>query len=222
MDHPCYKCGHSVEDGKPFCAQCGAPQIRVAMPEPAQTVPAVEEVVPVSDREVGAFLPPISAVSLPVRWPHTMRSCVLAASVGVGLTVLGLRPFAGALITGFLAVAFSRQRGAGTVIRAAAGARLGALSGLVFFGGSTILQLLAVVVLHKGAEIRSQMIDTFQQAAARYPGPELQPVLDFVKSPGGFTFMMVASLFVGFMAFTILGGVGGALGASLLRRRDRP
>ena len=55
-----------------------------------------------------------------------------------------------------------------------------------------------------------------------YPGPELQPVLDFVKSPGGFTFMMVASLFVGFVAFTILGGVGGALGASLLRRRDRP
>jgi hypothetical protein len=33
MDHPCYKCGHSVEDGKPFCSQCGAPQIRVLLPE---------------------------------------------------------------------------------------------------------------------------------------------------------------------------------------------
>ena len=38
MDHPCYKCGHSVEDGKPFCLECGAPQIRVAMPEPAAPV----------------------------------------------------------------------------------------------------------------------------------------------------------------------------------------
>ncbi len=35
MDHPCHKCGQSAEDGVPFCSHCGAPQIRVAMAEPA-------------------------------------------------------------------------------------------------------------------------------------------------------------------------------------------
>ncbi|MGO9167279.1 MAG: hypothetical protein ACLP56_10430, partial [Candidatus Sulfotelmatobacter sp.] len=152
----------------------------------------------------------------------TMRSCVLAAAVAVGLTLLGLNPFVAALGTGFLAVVFSRRRGPGSAIRAAAGARLGALSGLLFFAVSTFLQTLAVVVLHKGAEIRSEMINTFQQAAARYPGPELQPVLDFVKSPGGFAFMMVASLIAGGVAFVVLGSAGGALGAALLGRSDRP
>ena len=51
MDHPCYKCGHSIEDGKPFCSQCGAPQIRVAMPEPSlELVPAGDGAVPALDR----------------------------------------------------------------------------------------------------------------------------------------------------------------------------
>jgi hypothetical protein len=25
MDHPCHKCGHTIEDGKAFCSQCGSP-----------------------------------------------------------------------------------------------------------------------------------------------------------------------------------------------------
>jgi len=223
MDHPCHKCGHIVEDGKPFCLQCGAPQIRVAMPEASsQPVSAGDGAMPVLDPEVGAVFPGIQSGALPVPVAHTLRSCVLAAAVAVGLTLLGLNPFVAALGTGFLAVVFSRRHSPGTAIRATAGARLGALSGLIFFGISTILQILALAVLHKGAEIRSEMIDAFQKAVARYPGPELQPVLDFVKSPNGFAFMMVASLIVGCVAFVVLGGVGGALGATLLRRSDRP
>jgi hypothetical protein len=87
---------------------------------------------------------------------------------------------------------------------------------------STILELLAVALLHKGAEIRSQMLDKVQQAAARYPGPEVQPFLDFVKTPDGFAIMMVASVIFGLLAFVVLGSCGGALGAALLGRRDRP
>jgi hypothetical protein len=101
-----------------------------------------------------------------------------------------------------------------------AGARLGAFSGFLLFGVSTIFETLAVAVLHKGAEIRSEMMDKVQQAVARYPGPEVQSFLDFAKSPDGFAFMMVASVIFGLVVFIILGSIGGALGATFLRRND--
>jgi hypothetical protein len=87
---------------------------------------------------------------------------------------------------------------------------------------STIIETLVVLVLHKGPEIRSELMDKVQQAAARYPGPQVEPFLEFVKSPGGFAFMMVASLVFGLVAFLILGGLGGVVSAALGRRRDRP
>jgi len=51
---------------------------------------------------------------------------------------------------------------------------------------------------------------------------EIQPFLDFVKSPDGFAIMMVASVIFALVAFVVLGGLGGALGAAFLGRNDRP
>jgi hypothetical protein len=223
MDHPCHKCGNSVEDGKAFCSQCGAPQIRVSVPEVApESVAADSGSVVALDREVGPISSGIPLGSLPVGWAHAVQPCAFAVALAVGLTVLGLNPFVAALGSGFLAVAFSRRRSPGTSIRSGTGAKLGAFSGLLFFGVSTILETLALAVLHKGAEVRSAMLDKVQQAAARYPSSEVQPFLDFVKSPDGFAIMMVASVIFGLVAFVVLGSCGGALGAALLGRRDRP
>jgi hypothetical protein len=223
MDHPCHKCGHNIEDGKPFCSQCGAPQIRVAMPEVATDITSVNNgVAPVLDREMVANFSTIPIAALPGSGAYPMQPCALAAAVAFGLTLLGLNPFVAALVTGLLAVAFFRRRRPGIVIRSGAGARLGVLSGSVLFGMLAILKTVAVVVLHKGEEIRSQMLDTAQQAAARHPGPEAQQFLDFVKTPGGFAFMMVGSVIVGLIAFVILSSSGGALAAAFLGRRDRP
>ena len=221
MDHPCHKCGHSVEDGKPFCSQCAAPQIRVAVVEPSgnpalaidRTLPAL----PIEAETVSLRLP---GPFLSLRWSHAFRPCALAAAVAAVPMFLGLNPFVAAFGVGFLAVAFSR-RGAGTVITAASGARLGALGGLLLFGISTTVSLFAVAVLHKGAEIREEQLTKLQQWATRYPGPEVQPLLDFVKSPNGFAIMMVAGLIFGLIAFAVLGSCGGALAASFWGRRDR-
>jgi len=222
MDHPCHKCGHSIEDGKPFCSECGAPQIRVAIAEPSPDLAASSQAVSAMDGEVNAF-PGLRASALPVRWsqaPSQMAPCALAAGVAALLMFVGLNPFVAALSAGFLAVSFSR-RGRPSGVRAGMGAKFGALSGLMLFGMSTILETLAVVVLHKGAEIRGQMIDKMQQAASRYPGPEVKPFLEFVNSPDGFAIMMVASLVFGCIAFIILGSLGGALGGAVLGGRDR-
>jgi zinc-ribbon domain len=223
MDHSCHKCGHSVEDGKAFCSQCGAPQIRVAIPEvPAELIAAGGSALPAVVRETGSDFPSIPLSSVPARWSQALRPCALAAAVAVVLMFLGLNPFVAALGVGFLAVMFSQRHNPGPAIRPAAAARLGAFSGLLLFGASTILETLVVVVLHKGAEIRGEMMDKVQQAAARYPGPQVEPFLEFVKSPGGFAFMMIASLAFGLVAFLILGGIGGAISAALGGRRGRP
>jgi hypothetical protein len=221
MDHPCHKCGHSIEDGKPFCPECGAPQIRVAISE-ASAEPALA-----ADRGVAALthaMEPgplgIPANYLSLSSSHSLRPCALAAAIAAVPMFFGLNPFLAALGTGFLAVAFFR-RGLGAVTSAGSGAKLGALSGLLLFGVSTVLQTLAVTLLHKGAELRGEMMEKIQQAAARYPGPEAQPFLDFVRSPNGFAMMMVASVIFGFVAFVVLGGCGGALAATFLGRRDR-
>ncbi|MGA2413522.1 MAG: hypothetical protein ABSF59_03695 [Candidatus Sulfotelmatobacter sp.] len=221
MDHPCYKCGHAVEDGKAFCSQCGAPQIRVAIAEPAPDLAASGEAVTALGGEVEAgFTGPASPV--PVTWPHApsqIASCALAAGVAALLMFVGLNPFVAAIVAGFLAVSFAR-RGSTSGLRAGAGAKLGALSGLLLFGASTILEMLAVVLLHKGAEIRTQMMEKLQQAAARYPGPEVKPFLEFVNSPDGFAIMLVASLIFGLVAFILLSSLGGALSAAFLGRHD--
>lgn len=145
----------------------------------------------------------------------------LAAIAATALMFLGLNPFVAALGAGFLAVVFSRRRQAG-VIGMSAGAKLGALSGTFLFAVAALLETIIIVTFHKGAEIRSVMLERVQEAARRYPGPEVQPFLEYVKSPGGFTFMLAASLIFGFLAFILLGSAGGALGATLLGRRNRP
>jgi hypothetical protein len=150
-----------------------------------------------------------------------LQACGLAAAVSFGLTLLGLNFFVAALGTGFLAVTFSRRRSPGISIRPRAGARLGALSGLWFFGLLAVLNTLAVAVLHKGAELRSEQMENLQRWAARYPSPVAQPVVDFAKTPDGFAIMMVASLVLGFIIVLLLSSCGGALAATLWRRRDR-
>ena len=221
MDHPCHKCDHVVEDGKAFCSQCGAPQIRVAIAEPAlEPVSAGDGSFRVPDSETESILPVSASNPMPAGWSRDVKACLLAAAVAVVLSFLGLNPFVAALGTGSLAVAFSRRQGA--LIRPAVGARIGAFSGLLLFGISTIFEVLAVVLLHKGAEIRGEMMDKLQQVAVRYPGPQVEPFLDFVKSPAGFAFMLGASLIFGLVAFVTLGSLGGALSAALLGWRDRP
>lgn len=218
MDHSCYKCGQSIEDGKPFC-QCGAPQIRVSSPE-AAVEPMLAGDVATSSFE--ATVRPIAgANSLPATWSRDIKPCALAALIAVMLTFLGLNPFVAALGTGVLAVVFVRRRNPVAVMRAPTGARLGAVSGIIAFGISTLLETLAIAVLHKGAVVRDQMIDKIQQAASRYPGPQVEPFLDFVKSPSGFTFMIVGSVLFGLVAFIILGSIGGALGSAVMGRQRK-
>lgn len=221
MEQSCYKCGRLIEEGRPFCPHCAAPQIRVVTSEPIPAAGPLAEVAAVA--HVPSALPAsqtVPVLAVPMHWSHAVRPCALAALVGSLLMFLGLHPLVAMLVVGFLGVVFYRQGRPGVSLTAGAGARLGALSGLLWFAMSSILQAGAILVSHKGAEVRQGLIAIIDQAAARTSDPQALAVFDRFKTPDGIEFLMVAGLIVGFLASVALGAVGGALGGSVLGRRN--
>jgi disulfide bond formation protein DsbB len=224
MDHPCHKCGQSVEDGVPFCSHCGAPQIRVTVAEPAPVERSQEMAGPAvsvlgAAPHAGASA---GALRLPVQWPRALQPCALAALIAAVVMSTGLVALPLAVLgAGFLAVAFYLRRIPGTVVSAKEGARLGGISGLLCFGMWAVLEALAVAVFHKGPEIRKVMLDAVEQTASRYSDPQVQASLDFMRSPAGLTVMMIGTLIVAFFACVILASIGGALAGAFFGRRAR-
>ena len=223
MDYPCHKCRQPVEEGTPFCSHCGAPQIRVAIPESVPVaVPATAGDDPFPSPSLAPASSGVPPVFLPVQWPRAVQPCALGALFAVALMCLGLNAFVAVLGAGFLSVVLYRQRNPGTAVRPGTGARLGALGGLFFFGLSTIVAAVVLAFSHKAADFRTQILVAMQQNAANYPADQVQHALDFMKSPAGFTFFMVVALIFGFVVFVVLGTLGGALAGAVLGRQRRP
>jgi hypothetical protein len=78
-----------------------------------------------------------------------------------------------------------------------------------------------VAILHRGGEIRNELISRIQQAASQTSDPQTLAMFDRFKTPGGLEFLMLFGLIFGFAAAIVLSGVGGALGAVIFGRRDR-
>jgi hypothetical protein len=139
------------------------------------------------------------------------------------LMVWGLMvPLLAASGAGFLAVLFYRRRNPNTLVKAGEGARLGALSGLLCFAMSAILETLTLALSHKGSLVRDKMLEAIQQAGVRTSDPQTQVMIDYFKSPVGLAIMTVFVLLFAFLALVILGSLGGALGGAALGRKDRP
>jgi hypothetical protein len=218
MEQPCYKCGQAVDEGIPFCPHCAAPQIRVVLAEPALSPAAIA---PAMTRT--AVGQPIPSVAISMPWSESVQPCAIAAAIAAVTMVLKLVvPAVAVLGAGFLAVAFYRRRIPEARLNAIAGARLGALCGFFCFGITTILESLAILLLHRSEQVRATLLDAIRQTAARYPDPQFQASLDFMRSPTGLVLMMVCLLILAFIAFVLLGSLGGVLGGAALGRRDRP
>jgi hypothetical protein len=227
MDHPCYKCGHNVEDGKAFCSQCGAPQIRVAMPEPA--VPSVAGNVSASDLPVFSLDPPMvsrpgsaSALSTGIEWPMAIRACAVAALISALVMALGLMvPLLAGLGAGFLAVTLYRRKNPAWNVTGRSGAQLGAVCGLLFFGVSAVFESLAVAVFHTGGQVRQKMLEALQQAASRTTDPQVQAAFERLKTPEGLAAMLILGIVVLLLVSIAAGSIAGALTGAFLGRRNR-
>jgi len=216
MEQPCHRCGQPVEEGVTFCPQCSAPQIRVIVSQPS---PEAVLTTPSGAVTSQAASPP--PVVLPLGWSAAFRPCALAALVAALLMALGLNPFVAMLSVGFLAVLFYRQRWLQSAIRPVTGIRIGALSGLLWFAISSILEAVVVLVMHKGPEIRDELLKRLNQAAAQTSDPQALAMFDRLKSPGGMELLMIFGLIFAFFASIVLGAIGGAIGGSLLGRNQK-
>jgi hypothetical protein len=228
MDHPCYKCGHNVEDGKAFCSECGAPQIRVAVAEAA--TPAVAENVSSGDPPAFSLDPPVvagalraPALSTGIVWPRAFRACAIAALISI--VVMSLRlvfPLVAALGAGFLAVVLYRRRNPAWRVDARSGAQLGAVTALLSSGVLAILAAIAYAVLQAGGEVRQQALEAMQQIASRSNDPQMQASLDLMKNPEGLAAKFILAMVILFVVSIAAGSVAGALTGAFLGRRNRP
>jgi hypothetical protein len=227
MDHACNKCGHSVADGRPFCSQCGAPQIRVAMPEGA--APAVAGTVfspplPIFSSDPSSVpLPHAPSLSAEIEWPTAMRVCAVAALIAALVMTLGLViPLVAVLGAGSLAVTLYRQRNPAWTVNARSGAKLGAVCGILFFGTAAVFEIVTVRLLHTGGQVRQKVLDALQQAASRSNDPQVQAAFDQLKTPEGIALMLVFGMVLLFLLSIAAGSLAGALTGSFLGRRNRP
>jgi RNA polymerase subunit RPABC4/transcription elongation factor Spt4 len=223
MEQSCYKCGQSVEEGTPFCPHCSAPQIRVVISEPPQAPAALSNLSISAQGE--AALPAsqtVPVLAAPMQWSGTAQPCAFAALIAAVAMVLKLMmPLIAAVGAGFLAVAFYRSRNPGAAVSPRAGARLGALSGVLCSAITAILLPLRIALLHEGGEIRDTLLESLRRTAARYPDPQFQATLDFWRSPTGLGLMLACLAVFCVVSLVALGALGGALGGAVLGRRNR-
>jgi len=218
VEYPCHQCGAAVEQGTAFCPQCRAPQIRVAVPE----IVIPSEIA--SDSAVTS-LPAYFGAPLTTRieWSQALPATALAGLITALLMMTPLAYFGfGMLIGGSLSVVFYRRRVPVANVTPGMGARLGMVSGIL--GGGIFAALLSVgtTLFHAWDSVRAKLIEVVEQTAARNPDPQTQQALEFFKSPDGIVLLLTTALIGALIAFVIFSGLGGALGAAFLRRKDHP
>jgi hypothetical protein len=211
MDHPCHQCGAAVEDGRPFCPHCRAPQVRVIVAAPPAPVDVLVDPTSTEDPLDRLTYHAPAATGL-------FRVALQAGLLGViaNIIPLGL----GMVLTGILA-ALLYHRAAGQTLSSAKAARLGAMSGAIAFAVSSILTVLAIVLFHAQDQFRDMLMKAIDQRAAAY-GPEIQPTLQWLHTPEGFATMLAFSMIFALVLSVLFSAIGCVIGAVLFRERNRP
>jgi hypothetical protein len=218
VEHPCDKCGAGVEDGTPFCKQCGAPQIRVVGVEteapPAPDISDSNESLPVVPP---LTLPAVSSTG--VQWSHALPGAALGGAFSLLAAVIPFAIFGPAFMAGgALSVILYRRHMKDRLPTPGAGAQIGAASGgfgFLFFAIPAVATL-----VYRPDELRQGMLDNITQLVGRgYDPQKIQQVQQLLKSPEGLTFFVAFGLFVLFLVFVAGSSIGGALYAAWLRKR---
>jgi uncharacterized membrane protein YeaQ/YmgE (transglycosylase-associated protein family) len=213
VDHSCEKCGAAVEDGRPFCPQCRAPQIHVqvavAAGEPAGERLAVEPPVQlpnldrmqVGDRTLGGrsklFDRSVAA-----------RSALKAGGLGVFAAMI---PVIGILVTGWLAVYFYRRE-TGFAPAARICARIGAAAGLVVYAVNALFTIL-IIVFHAQQQVLDGLVKMAEKLGINTATAEFQASVQQLFTPAGLVKSFIAAL--------VVSALGGALAALVLRHPPR-
>jgi hypothetical protein len=218
VDHPCDKCGALVEDGRPFCPQCRAPQIHVQIAIPAgETVPDLTETgeeLSVRITQVADFdRPPATQQSLVDR-AVAVRAAVKAGILGV---FIGMIPVLGIVLTGSLAVYFyRREKGLAPATRI--GARVGAAAGVVAFAINSLIIIVRIFALHGQQEYIDAITKIAKALGYNTADPAIHSGIQNLLTPSG----LAMTFFFGMIFTVMLAALGGAIAALFFRPSSRP
>jgi len=210
----------AVEDGRPFCPQCRAPQIHVlvALPDSETADQSVGGQAPAWAHEIPQGIPRFDHPRL---LQHGLFDRGAATRAALKAGVLGafvgmLIPVAGIVLTGWMAFYFYRRE-LGLSPGARIGSRLGGAAGVVCFAINAIFIVIELFLLHRQQQFIESMMKV-AQAIGYSPGdPEIQAAVHNLFTPFG---LLLTLSFA--MVFTVaLSALGGALAALVLRHPPR-
>jgi MFS family permease len=209
VEHPCQKCGTTVEDGRPFCPQCRAPQIRV------QVAISDAEVAPGLNRAPDEFSPEtavetrLASSGSAMEKGKAVRAALKAGVLGV---FIGMIPLLGMVLTGALAVFFYRRENRVSPATAL-GSRLGGAAGVVAFAINALMITIRIFVFHAQQEYIDAILKIAQRFGANAADPDIQASIHNLFTPAG----LAITFFFGMIFTVVLASAGGAL-ASLINR----
>src|SRR3954447_6939081 len=164
MPHACHRCGANVDDGIPFCRQCGAPQIKVVAAEPSLPEEILEaDPEPLERLSYQAPAPPRA-----IDWRNALPA-VFFVAVPAGLlssSPLSILFFLWTFGAGVISVSTYRKRTQSPVTPGMA-ARLGLLAGAVTFG----VFLIVFMVAMSRPDFRRQLHQQMETRLASSPNP---------------------------------------------------
>ena len=219
VEHLCPRCSSSVDDNSPFCPTCEAAQVIVAPKEYARSPIMVTVEGTSAFSSTGTFSKAAGRNAKP-----ELRAAFYAAIIGAVLSLVqpGASFVLALPIAGFVSVLIYRRFSLKSEPSARAGFRLGAMSGLFAFGLLMILIAAGTLAFHSEADTHAQVIQVIQQAQLRNPDPQAKPVFEYFMTPQGMAVMMVVGFVFMAVLFVLLAAVGGAISASVLRRKAPP
>ena len=208
-----------MPEGTPFCAACGAPQIRVVSPQ-VTTAPSLPTETSAPPPLPGQL--PYTATGAPrVVWSVAFKKCLIA-----GVVTTLLLTFAGHPVLVFLLLpvggwfgVFLYNRGQrGLPVNGGLGARIGAVTGLI--GYAINIAVLAARLILQRTQVLEEMKRAFQEAASQNTDPQAQQIMQKLMSPEGLAVLVTIGAVFLFFMFLVLCSAGGALGGSLLKGRN--
>jgi hypothetical protein len=147
-----------------------------------------------------------------------VRSALNAGAIAAVLCLLPWGFIVAMPMAGYFGVRLYRHRSLAQELSPRAGFRIGALSGLFGFLIFTVLAVVVTLAAQAEDKLRTAIIDAVQRAQALYPDHRLQ-WFDYFTTPHGMVVYVILSAVFSWVAFVLLSGVGGAVSASVLRKK---
>jgi hypothetical protein len=165
---------------------------------------------------------PSAPTTTSVKWGQAVRTAGLAgALLGISWVIPPAMYLFWMLACGAFGVALYHRRNPQTELTRGVGARIGAVAGIIAFGIFAVMMSLQLLLTRGSGSMRNMLLEAIEKSGAANPDPRSQELLQKLTTPEGLAVMVTFAMVLLFCAFLGLSAIGGTLGASFFRNKDR-